>query len=214
VAADEASAEALKAVLGEGVPVMTETVLPFKKKLFDVILVNGYLERLSSDEAFIEECHRCLKPDGRFIVHAVRVGGWSPVLALRRILGPARERATFVRTGYSETDIFNVLKHGFDVVQVRSYSRFFSELTDAIVLKLDERIRAGEKAGQAKRLRRLYALGCFCYWLSDQLDMLLVLSRGYKLVAIGKRRAWRPRNTPLLVDGRSISEAVLSKAGD
>jgi hypothetical protein len=34
------------------------------------------------------------------------------------------------------------------------------------------------------------------------------------MIAMAKRRAWHPRKTPVLVDGRSISEAVLSKAAD
>lgn len=214
VAPDEETAERVSAVVGDSVQVMADSSLPFKKKLFDVILVNGFLERIKNDDLLIEECHRVLKPDGRIIVHVARLGGWSPILSLRRLMGPERAREKVARKGYTESDLFSVLKNGFDVVHMRSFSRFFAEFADLVVLRRDESVRLSQGVLAESRLRRLYAFGCFFYWLADQMDMLLLFSRGYKLIAVGKRRAWRPRNAPILVDGRSISEAVLSRAGD
>jgi hypothetical protein len=52
------------------------------------------------------------------------------------------------------------------------------------------------------------------FGLAYQLDFLLFFSRGNYLIANAKRRAWLPRKTPVLSDGRSITEAVLSKIKD
>ena len=59
--------------------------------------------------------------------------------------------------------------------------------------------------------RRVLSIGGFFYKIAEQFDMLLLFNRGHRLVAVGKRRGWRPRDAPILVDGRSISEAVLSR---
>lgn len=204
-------AEAVGRALGEKAHVFSEGGLPFKKKLFDVVVVSDFLERFRDDVAFIEECHKVLKPDGRLIVSATRIGAWRPVEVLRSALGQTYHKRGFVRPGYTESELFRVLKSGFDVHVVRAYSRFFVELTDAIVARMDERVRAAAVPGD-RGLARLYTLAGVFYRLAYQLDALVLFSRGYHFIATAKRRAWRPRNAPVLVDGRSITEAVLSRA--
>ncbi len=210
VAWDPAVAGAVGAVLGETVPHVTDGSLPFRKKLFDVVVVMDVLERFPDDIGFIEECHKVLKSDGRLIVAVQRVGPWQPIRALRNMLGLTPAKQGFVRAGYTESELFRILKSGFDVHVVRAYSRFFVELTEAIVTRLVERCRTRD--GGAARLARLYGVAGFIYHIAFHLDSLLIFSRGYRFVAAAKRRAWRPRDAPVLVDGRSISEAVLSRA--
>jgi SAM-dependent methyltransferase len=208
---DEAVATSIGAVLGEKVHLFADGGLPFKKKLFDVVVVMDFLERFRDDTAFIEECHKVLKPDGRLVVIVNRIGSWRPIASVRGALGLTPQKRGFVRAGYTESELFRVLKSGFDVHVVRPYSRFFVELTEAVVTRLVERLRAGGEANRS-RIARTYAVGSIFYHIAFHLDGLLVFSRGYYFVASAKRRAWRPRNAPVLVDGRSISEAVLSRA--
>jgi hypothetical protein len=118
-----------------------------------------------------------------------------------------------VRPGYSESDLFRILKNGFDVHHMRSYSRFFLEFTDTIAQFLVRRARQSAEGTEKERLAT-YSTFHVLYGLAFQLDMLLFFTRGHHLIALAKRRAWRPRNAPVLVDGRSISEAVLSKPRD
>jgi len=209
---NENMAVPVRAAVGDNVYVLEQTTLPFKKQMFDVVVVFRYLERVRADEALIEECHRVLKPDGRLIVNTAHVKSWTVLEPLRSILGLTYDRKGLARPGYSETQLFNILKHGFDVHNMRTYSRFFVELTDSIV-----QAKATRKLGKdnaERRLMRLYSAASPFYWLAFQLDIILFLSRGHSLIATSKRRAWRPRNAPVLVDGRSISEAVLTKALD
>ena len=49
------------------------------------------------------------------------------------MLGLTFEKQGRVRPGYTESALFNILKDGFDVHHVRSYSRFFVEFVDAWV---------------------------------------------------------------------------------
>jgi SAM-dependent methyltransferase len=197
-------------VAEEDVGVLSGEELPFEKKMFDAVVIVDFLERVRSDELFIEECHKVLKPDGRLILNVARVKPYSFVGLLRRMLGLTFEGRGLARPGYTETDLFRILKDGFDVHNMRSYSRFFVELTHTFVQFAESRGGTGD--GREKGGRRLYTVANVFYRVAFQLDMLLFFTRGFSLIASAKRRGWRPRKTPVLVDGRSITEAVLSRA--
>jgi len=211
VLGDASRAESYEAVLGENVHLLDGEALPFEDKMFSVAVVTDFLERVKSVDAFIEECHRVLMPDGRLIVNVRRPKPFSVIGPLRRMLGVGYETAEHARPGYSESELFNILKHGFNVHNMRSYSRFFVEFTDILVRFLARRIEEKDRAGEAG-LKRLYAVAGPLYELARQLDMLFFLTRGHNLIATAVRRTWRPRNAPVLTDGRTITEAVLSKA--
>jgi hypothetical protein len=49
------------------------------------------------------------------------------------------------------------------------------------------------------------------YWVALQLDYLGLLARGHVLLAHCRRRQWKLRTAPILSDGRTIHEAVLSR---
>jgi hypothetical protein len=70
----------------------------------------------------------------------------------------------------------------------------------------------GEGASVVSR-RPALTPGGILYRLFYQLDLLLFFTKGHRMLAVAHRRAWRRRDTPVLVDGRTLSEAVLSKAG-
>lgn len=200
-----------EAVLGENVHVLEGDKFPFEDKTFNVIVVTDFLEHVGSPDAFIEECHRILMPDGRLIVNVRRPKPLSMIGPLRRMLGVGYETVGGARPGYSESELFSILKHGFNVHNMRSYSRFFVEFTDILVRFLVRRMEK-EGSGSDAGVQRLYAVAGPLYELARQLDILLFLTRGHNLIATAVRRTWRPRNAPVLTDGRTITEAVLSKA--
>ncbi|NQT94282.1 MAG: class I SAM-dependent methyltransferase [Lentisphaerae bacterium] len=212
VVLDSGREAAARAVLGDAVHVWGGIPLPFEDKSFDVLVVLDYLERAESPEEFVAECHRILKPDGRLVVNVVHIKPWSLVRGFRALLGLSYDKLGLKRPGYSESRLFNLLKHGFDVHEVRSYSRFFLEVTDAVVAAAVNRVRRSG-ADVDERQRRVYAGAAFFYRLAYQLDMLLFFTRGNRLMAVAKRRGWRPRNAPVLSDGRTITEAVLQRPG-
>ncbi len=203
----------VRAAVEENVHRLVDRTMPFKRKSFDLVVIFDGLEGFHADEAFIEECHRILKPDGRLVVNVHHDKPVSVVRGLRSMLHAVRESPGLVYAGYTESQLFSILKHGFDVHSMRSYSRFFVELIHCIVtFILDGIPRDLPEAGRS--IRRVYLVASPFYWLASQLDLLLFFTRGHALVASAKRRAWRPRNAPVLVDGRSITEAVLSKAAN
>lgn len=213
-AALTAEAEAsLQAAIEDNVHGLTDRTMPFKRKSFDLVVIFDGLEGFHADEDFIEECHRILKPDGRLIVNVHHEKPVSLVRGVCSMLRAIRESPGLVYAGYSESQLFSILKHGFDVHTMRSYSRFFVEFIDCLVtFALDGIPRDLPESTRA--VRRVYTIASPLYWLASQLDFLIFFTRGHSLVATAQRRAWRPRNAPILVDGRSITEAVLSKAAN
>lgn len=209
-ATSDAAAAAAKIVVGDNVDVLRTGEFPYKKQTFDSVVILSGLERVISDHDFIEECHRILKPDGFLVVNVPHVRNWSTIHPVRRILGIRPEKKGWVRAGYTESELFNILKHGFDVHNMRTYSRLCVEFVDAVTQFLLE--RTGVSDEYEKGALRIRSLTNPFYLFANQLDMPFFLARGHVLIAVAKRRAWRPRNAPVLVDGRSISEAVLSRA--
>lgn len=201
---------AAKLTLKDAVYRLADGHLPFASKSMDLIVVAGVLEHLADDAAFVEDCHRVLKPTGRLVIETSHRKNGSPIPALERFLERDYESLGLPRDGYNESDIFQLLKHGFDVAQVRTYTRFFSRLNQLLsAAAYDRAVRLGRPEGAKRRIR---LTGRMTAWFAFQLDYLIWFTRGFRLVATAKRRAWLPRKTPVLSDGRSISEAVLTRA--
>ncbi|MDD5706090.1 MAG: methyltransferase domain-containing protein [Kiritimatiellae bacterium] len=181
-------------ILGEAVlQVGANGELPYEDKQFDVVVVGrGHLcGARDADEALVRECHRVLKTPGYLILNCDfrKTAGVASLLARRT---PGGHRA-----GYSESQLFDLLKTGFDVLGVKTYCRFWVQLARQLLAR----------PGRNPRLVNIV------YWIAAQLDFLLVFTKGYQMLAHGRRKGWRPRQTPVLTGGRSIGEAVLRRSG-
>jgi len=209
VATNREAEEAIRAVVKENVHLVEDRNLPFKKRSFDAVVVFDFLKGNELDESFIADCHRMLKPNGRLVVNVAHYKPFTPVRPLKTMLKLSEEG----RRGYTESELFRILKDGFNVNNMRSYSRFFVEIVDMLIRLGARRVRAREGDGD-RRLRQFYSVACFFYWMANQLDLFLFFTRGHYLICSAKRRTWRPRKAPILVDGRSISEVVLSRPAD
>lgn len=200
---DAASAARLGEGLEADVGVWSDEAPPFPKHTFDSIVVTGrMLEHQDSDAKFVESCHRMLKPDGRLIVCVTREKRTSLLNPLMRLLFPQEKQ---FESRYSESHLFSVLKSGFDVSSIRTYMRFFTAVVDVVVLRISRRRMDRTSVDQ----KRFYSVAGVFYWVAFQLDALLLMTRGHRMIAVSNRRAWRSREAPVLSDGRSISEAVL-----
>jgi SAM-dependent methyltransferase len=196
---DEVMAQNLQEVVGEEAHVYEGDSLPFRAKVFDLVVILSGLSEQRSDSSFVEMCHKVLKPDGRLLVCVPREKALTILNPLRSLIGlPTRS--------YTESRLFAILKNGFDVMHMRSYSRFFVELVNMCVQGLSRR----QSDYLPEEKQRLHKVAYVFFWIAYQLDLLIFFTRGHRLIACAKRRGWRSREAPILVDGRSISEAVLS----
>lgn len=208
--------ESLRHMVGdERVVPLEDGRLPVEDQSFDVVVIVDFLEHIVDEAAFIHECHRILKPAGRLIVNVPFAARVAPLNLVRNLAGQSDERIGHLRRGYSRRQLFDVLKDGFDVQDIRRYSRLLIEASD--VLARRRALRAADSAAshrpdpitisraQADAWRRF----AWMSWTAAQLDALLFLSPGYRLIVRAKRRLWIPRKSPVLRDGRSIAEATL-----
>lgn len=210
VVSDSIVHDTFKEVLGDNVDMFDGERLPFSDKTFNIVVVADHLERLVSPDRFIEECHRVLCPDGRLIVNVARTKAWSIIGPLRNLLGVTDDGTGRPYSTYTESRLFGVLKAGFNVHRVQTYSRFLVELTHAIVSFIASRIDAND-SDDIQKVKRIYSVAGPFYELARQMDILLFLIRGHTIIATAVRRAWRSRDAPILSDGRTITEAVLSR---
>lgn len=217
----EKSVESIRRLVGERVERIEGARLPFPDRSFDVIVIIDMLEHVQDDALFIAECHRVLKQSGRLVVNVPHIKSWSVLRPIRRLLGLTDEAHGHVRPGYTQSQLFELLKDGFNVEEVQTYSRFFSEALDTAIRYVATRM---SKPGQTDpkglmideedfgRMRKLFTVYSILYpffWIAARMDALLFFTRGYCLVARAKWRPWIPRRTPVLRDGRSIAEAAL-----
>ena len=198
IAANRADSACLAAGLAEDVAHLgANAQLPFEDKQFDVVtLALGCLSGdRDADMELIRECHRVLKVSG-FLILTVE---YDKSLGLARLLDRNR-RPTASGSRYSEAELFDLLKTGFDWLGLRTYCRFCMQVV---------RQMAAHRRLDPANTRWLPIL----YWFARAADCLLFFTRGYLVTAYGRRKGWRLRQAPKLTDGRSIPEAVLRKMG-
>lgn len=218
----EKAVESIRRLVGERVELITGSKLPFADGTFDTVVVIDMLEHLEADYQFVVECHRVLKPNGRLIFNVPHIKPWALLPPVRRMLGLTQERHGHVRPGYTDAQMFDLMKDGFDVQEARTYSRFFVEALDTLIQFAAARVSKDAQAGakgvlideqdfrKMDKMFRFYSMLYPFFWLAAQLDRLLFFTKGYCLAGRAKRRRqWLPRKVPKLADGRSIAEAAL-----
>lgn len=218
----EKAVDSIRRLVGERVELISTAKLPFADGMFDAVVIIDFLEHIEPDYQFIAECHRVLKPNGRLIVNVPHIKRGALLPPVRHLLGLTDERHGHLRPGYTEHQLFDLLKDGFDVEKAKTYSKFFVESLDTLIQfasKVGNRGQASDAKGvmideqdfqKMEKLFRMYSFLYPLFWLAAQFDVGLFLGKGYSLMARARRRQWRPRKTPKLADGRSIAEAALT----
>jgi SAM-dependent methyltransferase len=166
--------------------------LPYEDKQFDVVVLGSgrLVGDRRADEALVQECHRVLKTPGYLILS----GNYRKPGALTSLLALCGQRS--LRSGFNESQLFDLLKNGFDVLGIKTYCRFWVQLVS----------QCASRPGWRPRLIKVL------YRIALQLDVLLFFTKGYRVLAYGRRKGWRPRQSPVLSGGLSLTEAVLRRS--
>jgi SAM-dependent methyltransferase len=169
--------------------------LPFEDKQFDaVVLAHGVLSDNFHAGAIVKECHRVLKTGGIFLLTVAyrKPLGLAAVLSGRRMAFGAAE-------SYTESDIFHLLKDGFDVLGFRFSCRFWVQM----VRQWDSRRRgSGIRGTNTIWLRILYRIA----WL---MDLPLFWTRGHQMTVYSRRKGWRSKHVSVLGKHTPVSDAIL-----
>ena len=173
--------------------------LPYQDKSFDYIIVAlDILPAMPDQESFLKECHRVLKLNGRLIIAIQNKRPLSIITHKRNKLAEKINGFTPINSAMLQKDVFQFFNTGFNVISCEYYSKFFTEL--ARIKEYEASITGNP---QNKKIPS--------YWLANQLDFFIFGGKGYVTVITAERRQWRERVSPVLSDGRSIQEAVLSQ---
>lgn len=169
--------------------------LPFEDKQFDaVVLAHGVLSDNFHAGAIVKECHRVLKTGGIFLLTVA----YRKPLCLAAVLS-GRRMAFGAAESYTESDIFHLLKDGFDVLGFRFSCRFWVQM----VRQWDSRRRgSGIRGTNTIWLRILYRIA----WL---MDLPLFWTRGHQMTVYSRRKGWRSKHVSVLGKHTPVSDAIL-----
>ena len=115
---------------GSEVHAMTDGRIPFEDGGFDVVLVTDRLLSVADSAFFIAECHRVLKAGGRLCVIESHRKSFSLIGVLRRMAGVTHP--DHPRPGYTQQELYHLVKDGFDVRDTRTFMRFGAALMDLL----------------------------------------------------------------------------------
>lgn len=213
-ALNEVQAELLAEAGIERIHLAAVPELPFEDASFDAVVVSEALEYVDKPADLMAELHRILAPKTRLILH-VRRKRRSLVGILRRLSGLTDPTRPMLHPGFTPTELFDVLKDGFDVQETMGYGRFFSEFANLLAELFAGVIPSSVEpsAVHPRRLQRtawVFAAFTPLFWLAGVLDAVFFFLPDHHMVVRAKRRMmWVPRVTPRLRDGRNIAEATL-----
>lgn len=108
--------------------------LPYEDSFFDLVVVIDMLEHVEDDRFFVSELERVLKPGGFLIVNAPNLKRYSLLRMFRNLIGQTDEAHGHLRPGYDESALRALTKNHFRMEHSRTYSGFFSEAIDTMIV--------------------------------------------------------------------------------
>ncbi len=197
------SPEAVKAIqdiVGNNVHRLSGPNLPFPSEHFDLVVVIDYMEHIREDRQFVQELFRVLKPGGELIVNVPHCKKGALLRPIRTALGLTDERHGHVRPGYREDELQSLLHELFEVQEMRTYSRFFSQAIDTFFGFLHGRVGRGKGKETSKgiivtqqdfeREGKSFLLASLAYpfcKLLVRLNAVLFFTKGYLLIARARK---------------------------
>lgn len=192
---DPVSVESIRQLVKAGVFQIDGSITPFQAEEFDRVAIVDFLEHIPDDGQFVVEMHRILKPGGVLVVNVPNIKE-GVLRKLRLAMGQTDEKHGHLRPGYSLANLENLLGDKFIILESKTYSKFFSELIDILVVGMLSLLKGKEKAPTPKglivtqqdmdrssALFRVYSLLYPFIWAVSMLDGLLFFSSGYMLIA-------------------------------
>ncbi len=184
--------------------------LPFPSETFDLVAAINFLEHIKDDGRFFAEMVRVLKPGGDFLFMAPKGEHGRAGFALKRVLGFTADQEGFghARDGYPPRAARSLMEsHGLVVEGMDDYCRLFTESLEDVLNFGYHRKAMKEKdtteqdfhgdtapmsADALNKVGTAYKVYSAVYpalraW--TMLDHLIPFTRGYMLVAWGRKAA-------------------------
>jgi ubiquinone/menaquinone biosynthesis C-methylase UbiE len=194
---DAASVQAIAGLVEREVYQIDGGRTPFKDDEFDRVVIVDFLEHIPEDRQFIQELYRIIKPGGELIVNTPNIKN-SLLRRFRLAVGQTDEKHGHLRPGYSKESLGSLMESCFRIKSVKTYSKFFSELVDTLIVFVLSLIKKGDESSKKgmivtggdlqknKSSFRLYSIIYPLVWLVSKMDSLLFFRSGYMLIALAE----------------------------
>lgn len=165
----------------------------FDDNEFDRVLIVDFLEHIKTDQEFIEELFRIIKPRGELIINVPYIKN-SLLRKFRLAIGQSDEKHGHVRPGYTINGLTEIMRDQFTIVSYKTYSKFFSEFVDTLIALAFDILKkrqassskgllvTGQDLRQFSKSFRIYSIIYPMVWLFAKLDNLLFWCSGYMLI--------------------------------
>jgi len=190
---DEPSVRAIRALVETDVYQLDGHGTPFKDHEFDAVAIVDFLEHIPTDAEFVAEMRRVLKPGGVLVINVPHLKN-SLLRRFRLAIGQTDEKHGHLRPGYTLPMIEQLLGDDFVVQAHKTYSKFFSELVDTLIVFGVSLVKGGsdpskkgmlvtgDDLNKGQSAFKLYSLIYPVVWLISKLDALLFFADGYMLI--------------------------------
>ena len=192
---DEMTVTAIQKLVKDDVYQISAEATPFADDEFDVVAILDFLEHIHDDSAFVDELFRILKPGGKVIINVPHNKN-SLLRRIRLAIGQTDEKHGHVRHGYNENTLRTLLGDRFQLKSSKTYSKFFSELVDTMIVQAVYMTQKNNKDHSQKgalvtdqdlkkneKMFRMYSLIYPVVWFFAKLDNLLIFNSGYMMIA-------------------------------
>ena len=186
--------QSIRSVVKHHVHEMIGHELPFADQEFERVVIVDMLEHVKDDRAFLAEVTRILKPKGELIINVPNIKN-TFLRKLRLAVGLTDEKHGHVRPGYTAESLKQLVQEEFQMLKVKTYSKFFSEFIDTIINLAVEKVKnkktisrekgvivTNKDLNQHRKLLAVYSLIYPFLWLLSKLDTLLFFREGYVLL--------------------------------
>lgn len=204
---DPASVESIKNLVHSEVYQIDGNSTPFQENEFDRVAIVDFLEHIPNDEQFISELYRIMGPGGVLVVNVPNIKN-GVLRRMRNALGQTDEKHGHLRSGYTLAKLERLLGDKFRLIQSKTYSKFFSELIDIVIVSMVEKVKRGNDAPTKKGMLvteqdmeksvsafRVYSMIYPFIRIFSMLDALLFFRSGYMLIASAQvNKAPNPNN--------------------
>lgn len=194
---DEQAVCSIRQLVKEDVFQINGSSTTFNDNEFDKVVIVDLLEHIETDQEFLDELFRIIKPQGELIINVPHIKN-SFLRKLRLALGQTDEKHGHLRPGYTVEQLTALLKDKFIITAHKSYSKFFSEFIDTLINFGLSLVKKGETSSQKgilvtendirkyQKMFRIYSVIYPLLWVWSKLDTLLFWRSGYMLIVKAK----------------------------
>ena len=214
---NETAAKSLNYFHKDKIEYVNNNILPYKDGEFDLLIIVDCLKNITDDYEFLQECHRIINSNGWVLISERRTQPISLVTLFQHLFKTAPDNLGCARNGYTTDQLYRILKDGFDVPEISSYSNtlleiiaVFNDVLQRSLFQIPTWIKFKENTKEdLYKYQSIYnfaRLSLPIIWLSSIFNFL----PKHEMIVKSRRRRWSPRRQPKLIDGRSIAEATIN----